>query len=93
MPRQVPPEVKADRVRKLRALEAATRRRYYERLVGRTLGVLVQSPSDAPGRVRGTACRYAAVEMPGTMARESQIVAARAVGTDGERIDAVADEA
>ncbi|MEX2187506.1 MAG: tRNA (N(6)-L-threonylcarbamoyladenosine(37)-C(2))-methylthiotransferase MtaB [Pirellulales bacterium] len=91
MPDQVPPEVKADRVHRLRAIEAETRRRYYERLVGRQLDVLIQSPA-AAGKVWGTACRYAPVELSGTMAWESEIVAAIADSTDGERLVAVAGE-
>ncbi|RIK79697.1 MAG: tRNA (N(6)-L-threonylcarbamoyladenosine(37)-C(2))-methylthiotransferase MtaB [Planctomycetota bacterium] len=88
MTNQVAPEAKADRVRRLRELESKTRRRYHQQLLGRTLDVLVQAPADRPGYVCGTACRYAPVELPGKMDLESQIVAARAIATDGERIRA-----
>jgi threonylcarbamoyladenosine tRNA methylthiotransferase MtaB len=83
---QVAPEVKADRVRRLKEIEAQTRRRYYEKLLGRELDVLVQARSERAGFVLGTACRYANVELPGTMELESAIVAARAESIDGERV-------
>jgi threonylcarbamoyladenosine tRNA methylthiotransferase MtaB len=86
MPGQVSPEVKADRVRRLRDLETRTRRRYYQRLVGRRLDVLVQSRAATPGNIWGTACRYAAVELPGTMKWESDIVPTIIRSTDGDRV-------
>jgi threonylcarbamoyladenosine tRNA methylthiotransferase MtaB len=63
---QVPPEVKAERVRRLTALEAELRARYFASLVGRKLRVIVEGPSPArPGHVLGTSCRYAPVEFAG----------------------------
>lgn len=81
----ISPEVKADRARRLRQLEANTRQRYYQRLIGRKLDVLIQSPA-AAGRVWGTACRYAPVELAGTMDWESDIVPVHVVGWDADHL-------
>jgi threonylcarbamoyladenosine tRNA methylthiotransferase MtaB len=67
MPDQVLPETKAARVQRLSILEASLRDRYFEQLVGRPLRVLVESPSQRPGYVVGTSCRYAPVEVPGDL--------------------------
>ena len=60
---QVPAEVVADRRARLLALEASLRRRYYERLIGRPLQVLLEGPGERPGAMIGTACRYVPVEV------------------------------
>jgi threonylcarbamoyladenosine tRNA methylthiotransferase MtaB len=63
---QVAPAIKADRCRRLGELEIELRDRYFRQLAGRRLRVLVESPvPDRPGRMVGTSCRYAPVEMPG----------------------------
>jgi len=62
---QTPAEAKADRVRRLGMLEVKLRSQYLARLHGRTLEVLVEGQTDRPGWLRGTACRYASVELPG----------------------------
>ena len=71
---QVPPETKAERVERLAKLETHLRDRYFASLIGRKLQVLVESPAECPGRVVGTACRYAPVEVPGTIAQRRRIV-------------------
>lgn len=81
----ISPEVKADRARRLRQLEAKTRQRYYQRLIGRKLDVLIQSPA-AAGRVWGTACRYVPIELAGTMDWESDIVPVHGVGWDADHL-------
>lgn len=65
MPDQVPPQVKAERSRELARLEAEWRDRYFHRLVGTPLEVLVESRSQESERLVGTACRYAPVELSG----------------------------
>jgi len=66
MPNQVKPPVKAERVRRLAALEAELRDQYFESLRGRKLRVLVESISRSQSsHVTGTSCRYAPVELPG----------------------------
>ncbi len=63
---QVAPDVKADRCRRLSILESELRDNYFRRLLGRRLRVLVEgSIADRSGRVLGTTCRYAPVELPG----------------------------
>jgi threonylcarbamoyladenosine tRNA methylthiotransferase MtaB len=86
MPDQIPPEVKADRVRRLGELETRLARRYRESLIGRQLDILIQSRGSHAGHVSGTACRFATVELPGTMDLESQIVPVIARSTDGTRL-------
>jgi threonylcarbamoyladenosine tRNA methylthiotransferase MtaB len=64
MPGQVPPGVKRDRAQRLETLGRDLQARYYDRLIGTPLRVLIQSPW--PGRsgiMSGTACRYAPVEL------------------------------
>lgn len=61
---QVPPDVKAERGRQLAELEADLRGDYFRQLVGRRLQVLVEDAAQ-PGRLLGTACRYAPVELSG----------------------------
>jgi threonylcarbamoyladenosine tRNA methylthiotransferase MtaB len=62
---QVQPAAKSDRTARLAALERQLRERYFSRLVGRKLRVLVESPHPArPGWLAGTACRYAPVHIP-----------------------------
>ncbi len=73
MPNQIPPPVKAARLEQLAALEVKTRNRYYQSLHGMRLRVLIESPvSGRPGRMLGTACRYAPVELPGAIAQRKQ---------------------
>jgi threonylcarbamoyladenosine tRNA methylthiotransferase MtaB len=73
MPNQVPPEVKAARIERLEAIETQLRDNYYASLRGMRLRVLVESPiAGRPGWMVGTACRYAPVEVPGTVAMRKQ---------------------
>jgi threonylcarbamoyladenosine tRNA methylthiotransferase MtaB len=63
----VSPEVRKDRCRRLTELERRLAQRYYQSLSGRRLSVLVEAkPARQMGWVVGTACRYVAVEVPGT---------------------------
>jgi threonylcarbamoyladenosine tRNA methylthiotransferase MtaB len=71
---QIPPDVKAERCRQLGQLESRLRARYFERLRGRRLEVLVESAVKQPGRVIGTSCRYAPVELPGSPALVGRLV-------------------
>jgi threonylcarbamoyladenosine tRNA methylthiotransferase MtaB len=64
MSEQVPTDVKMERVRRLEALEAGLRETYYGKLVGRRLGILIESPGVLEGYVMGTSCRYAPVQIP-----------------------------
>jgi threonylcarbamoyladenosine tRNA methylthiotransferase MtaB len=75
---QTPPEVKADRVRRLGELEVRLRDRCFAALQGRRLEVLVEAETDRPGRLRGTACRYAPVELPGETGQIGELVSVEA---------------
>ena len=75
MDEQIAPEIKADRCRRLGKIEIELRNRYYHRLAGRRLRVLVESPvPDQPGRMVGTSCRYAPVELPGDVSLRRNFV-------------------
>ncbi len=93
MPNQVPEYVTAARVEHLATLEAELRDRYYEQLVGLQLRVLVESPvKDRPGRMLGTSCRYAPVELPGTVAMRRQFATITAGSVEHGRIIATTVE-
>ena len=80
LPDQVPPDVKKERGRQLSALADELARQYYESLVGREIGVLIEREiSDRPGWVSGTACRYAPVEMRGDVASVGEIIDATGI--------------
>jgi hypothetical protein len=75
MPNQVAPPVKAARCEQLKQIEKATQQAYFRRLAGKRLDVLVQSPvRGRAGRMWGTACRYASVELAGGLDLDSQLV-------------------
>lgn len=67
LPGQVPAAVKKERCRRVAELEVRLARRYHETLIGQRLSVMVEAkPASRTGWVRGTACRYVSVELPGT---------------------------
>ena len=61
----VSPQVKSERGKELGKLEVELRKAYHESLIGMDLQVLVEGHSDE-GRISGTSCRYATVELPST---------------------------
>jgi threonylcarbamoyladenosine tRNA methylthiotransferase MtaB len=72
---QVPGPVRTARVQQLAELEGSLRELYFRRLVGRPLKVLVESPHpQRPDRWRGTACRYAPVELSASPSWTGQLV-------------------
>jgi threonylcarbamoyladenosine tRNA methylthiotransferase MtaB len=80
---QVPPEVKADRVRRLATLERELRDQYHASLIGRRLRVLVESPVERrPGFMVGTSCRYAPVVFAGDVSQRKQFVEIVATSVD-----------
>jgi threonylcarbamoyladenosine tRNA methylthiotransferase MtaB len=85
MPNQVDAAEKAQRCRHLADHERRLRDRYFRELRGRELEVLVESCATAPGRIQGTACRYAPVELEGDAASISRF--ARVIA--GDVIDGV----
>ncbi|HEY2892871.1 MAG TPA: tRNA (N(6)-L-threonylcarbamoyladenosine(37)-C(2))-methylthiotransferase MtaB [Pirellulales bacterium] len=85
---QVPPDIKADRVRRLAVLEANLRARYFESLRSSTVQVLVES-IDASGRAHGTACRYAPVELAGLPSHVGRILPVLTTASDASKIEGV----
>jgi threonylcarbamoyladenosine tRNA methylthiotransferase MtaB len=81
---QIDPHVKAARLERLAALEIEQRDAYYSSLRGKQLRVLIESPvENRPGYMVGTACRYAPVELSGTVSIRKQF----ATVTAGEIAD------
>jgi threonylcarbamoyladenosine tRNA methylthiotransferase MtaB len=79
---QVPPQIKAERGRRLRQIASELRSRYFHRLIGRRLQVLVESTDDQQqNQFLGTSCRYAPVQVTA-----SSLVA-------GEFVDVIASTA
>lgn len=72
---QVPATIKAERYDRLNQLDRQLQREYQNRLLGRRLEVLVESPvATRPGWMQGTACRAAQVWVPGDLAQRRQLV-------------------
>ncbi len=70
---QVSPPIKAERMERLSQLEIELRDDYFRSLRGSTLRVLIESPVDGrSGYMVGTSCRYAPVELPGTVDQRKQ---------------------
>jgi threonylcarbamoyladenosine tRNA methylthiotransferase MtaB len=90
MPDQVPEKLKAERSKRLAAIEQELREGYFGSLIGSSLRVLIESPSDnRDDRVVGTSCRYAPVELAGTprtCGKLVDVVAGRVI--DGQWIQA-----
>lgn len=72
MPEQIAPQLKAERMDRLLAVERELQADYFRRLVGRRLRVLVESQTE--GVARGTSCRYAPVEFPRTLESVGKLV-------------------
>jgi threonylcarbamoyladenosine tRNA methylthiotransferase MtaB len=88
---QVSPPVKAERCQRLTNLEEDLRSHYYRQLIGRRLRVMVEGAiQDRPGRVLGTSCRYAPVELSGSGALRRRFVDVTAGAVAGDRIIAQA---
>ncbi len=75
---QIAPQLKSERCGRLAEVERQLRNRYFERLVGRELQVLVEGPAETPRSVIGTSCRYAPVEFPGGAGELRNFVRVRA---------------
>lgn len=89
MPKQVPPEIRKERGRRLASLERTLAERYYRTLLGHDLEVLVESEcAEHPGSVRGTDRHYVPVMMPGSREDIGGLVTARAVTVDGDHVSA-----
>ncbi len=87
MPDQVPKSIRSQRVSMLAELEGRLRKEYFERLVGRSQQLLVESTNEG---VRGTTCRYAPAEMESSIeegaVRQGDLIEVQVAGTDGEKL-------
>lgn len=88
-PDQVPGEVTNFRVNELQRVEAELAERYHQRLVGRTLNVLVEGDApDQPGMVVGTDERYVTVQFPGSASDANRLISVRAVAATSQCVHA-----
>jgi threonylcarbamoyladenosine tRNA methylthiotransferase MtaB len=72
---QVSAEVKKERCRRLAELDRQLAHRYHQKLLGKPLTALVEArPASRPGWVRGTACRYVPVELPGSISDVGELI-------------------
>ena len=71
---QLPKQLKAERSRRLQAIELELREAYFQSLLGSRLRVLAEVESDQAGRLRGTSCRYAPVELAGHASQRGQLI-------------------
>ncbi len=87
MPDQLPKSLKTLRGRQLSELEGELRSDYFQRLLGRTLRVLVESDSKSnPNLLVGTSCRYAPVALPREAVQQGQLVNCVAHAYDGKQL-------
>lgn len=102
MPDQLPKSLRSERVAILGELESRLRRRYFDKLVGRSVEMLVESKSrlvplgDAQSDcaeqdvVRGTTCRYAPAELIRSQHERERNIGdlfdVRVARTDGEKL-------
>lgn len=92
----LPSHVVSRRGEELAALEQRLRMRYFERLVGRELEVLVESVDDRDAadadiasqmpRCMGTSCRYAPIEFSSSRAQPGDLIRVRATSLRDDRL-------
>jgi len=81
MPDQIPAEIRQERVERLAECERQLRERFLQRLVGRTLDVLLEAPVRADSfDAIGTACRYVPVRLPKACDQLGQVVPVKVTG-------------
>ncbi|MEE8452778.1 MAG: tRNA (N(6)-L-threonylcarbamoyladenosine(37)-C(2))-methylthiotransferase MtaB [Thermoguttaceae bacterium] len=89
LPEQIPETVKQRRAVKLGELGKQLRQQFFERLIGRSLQVLVETPmADQPGLFVGTSGRYVPVELPSGEDQVGRLVRATAAAISNDRIRA-----
>jgi threonylcarbamoyladenosine tRNA methylthiotransferase MtaB len=75
LPGQIASKERKERCQRLAELEQRLVRRYHQGLIGKPLSILVEArPASRPGYVLGTACRYVAVELPGSTADTGKLI-------------------
>jgi len=91
-PEQIPEVVKQRRAVELGGLGKELRQQFFERLIGRSLQVLVEAPiADQPGLFVGTSGRYVPIELPSGEDQVGRLVRASAATLSNGRIRAVID--
>ena len=83
MPDQVNPEVRKDRMHRMRALSQRKREAFAARAVGETVEVVVERPPDEGGRVSGIADNYLTVSFEGPDALRGSLVPVTVEEADG----------
>jgi len=74
LPDQLPKSIKQQRGRELAQLEKELQNTYFYSLLGHRLRVLIEGAlQDSTGRLVGTSCRYAPVELPAAAAQVGQL--------------------
>jgi len=82
-------EVKKERCQRLTELDRQLTHRYHQKLLGKPLTVLVEArPASRPGHVRGTACRYVPVELPGSTGDVGKLVEVTAIDSQDGAVGA-----
>jgi threonylcarbamoyladenosine tRNA methylthiotransferase MtaB len=96
LPGQISSKEKKERCLRLAELEQRLARRYHRELLGKPLWVLVEArPAIQPAYVLGTACRYVAVELPGSQDDIGELIEVQAerlldVGVSASRRESAA---
>jgi len=88
-PRQIPEDVKAERLARLQGLLEAQQRAFGDRLVGAILPVLVERPGRRPGQMAGRSPYLQPVHFAGARSLVGQIVSARIAQASGGGLAAV----
>ena len=92
LPDQIPETVKQRRAEELGDLGKQLRQQFFERLIGRSLQVLVETPvADQPGLFVGTSARYVPIELPSGEGQLGRLVRATAWALSNGRIRATAE--
>lgn len=88
-PNQVPAEIKKERGQRLAELGDRLARQYYDSLIGKNFGVLIErNCDDRPGWVSGTGCRYTPVQLQANPTTLGRIVQVTAGSANDDGIDA-----
>ncbi|MDA7951080.1 MAG: tRNA (N(6)-L-threonylcarbamoyladenosine(37)-C(2))-methylthiotransferase MtaB [Pirellulaceae bacterium] len=87
---QLSKKEKQGRIRRLIEVERELKEEYHQKLVGRNLTVLAESPSrEKEGHLVGTSCRYAPVEFAADESMYGQLVEVTIVHADSEKLSGI----
>lgn len=88
MPNHVPKAIKRERGKVLADIEAETKASFFAELINQPMQVLVEGEADDEGRVVGTSCRYAPVELDGDAGQIGELVNVTPTGIAKDRLQA-----